>query len=64
MEKILNKENSKNSYLNQNASVCNNKERPNRHVSVLYGIQYLKKVPLVKKYRKTQFDCFANIDKK
>ena len=30
----------------------------------MYGIQYAAKIPLVKKCRITQKDCFGNIDKK
>lgn len=35
----------------------------NRHVSVLYGTQYFTRVPIVKRSRKTEKDCFGNIDK-
>lgn len=45
-------------------NLSKNKAKPNRHVSVLYGIQYVAQVPLVKKCRITQKDCFSNIEKK
>ncbi len=36
-------------------SNTNEKPKPNRHVSVLYGMQYLTRVPVVKRCRKTEY---------
>lgn len=65
MEEIKLKENC--SFRDINLSPFNKtqcKSKPNRHVSVLYNMQYLTKVPVVKRCRKTEYECFANINKK
>lgn len=61
MEEIKLKENCSFRDINLSPS---NKNKPNRHVSVLYNMQYLTKVPVVKRCRKTEYECFANINKK
>ena len=65
MEEIKEKENMSFRDISNSVSCkTHSRSKPNRHVSVLYNMQYLTKVPIVKRCRKTEYECFANVNKK